>query len=122
MEEKKADHPQIEDVMTDTRVPDLDLAAEACITPKPNDPCTFVIFGATGDLNARKLMPALFDLHRKSGLPEQFKIVGCGRTGSFFSFDGMELDPDRGLHERAGNQERPSVRYRRRRCPDSRAR
>jgi len=80
MEGKKADHPQIEDVMTDTRVPDLDLAAEACITPKPNDPCTFVIFGATGDLNARKLMPALFDLHQKSGLPERFKIVGCGRT------------------------------------------
>jgi glucose-6-phosphate 1-dehydrogenase len=80
MEEKRADNQQIEEVMADTRVPDLDIAAEACITPKPNDPCTIVIFGATGDLTARKLMPALFDLFQNSGLPKQFKIVGCGRT------------------------------------------
>ena len=47
---------------------------------KCTEPCSIVIFGATGDLTARKLMPALFDLHRNGGLPERFSIVGCGRS------------------------------------------
>ena len=80
MEENNKDHPQIENVIADVSAPDLGLSAEACITPKPNDPCTIVILGATGDLTARKLMPALFDLYQNSGLPKQFKIVGCGRS------------------------------------------
>lgn len=68
-------------VMADVSAPDLGLEAEACLTSKPNDPCTIVIIGATGDLTARKLMPALFDLYQNNGLPRPFKIVGCGRTG-----------------------------------------
>ncbi len=47
---------------------------------KCTEPCSVVIFGATGDLTARKLMPALFDLYRNGGMPEPFSIVGCGRT------------------------------------------
>ena len=43
------------------------------------DPCTIVIFGATGDLAARKLLPALYGLWRGQYLPEQFAIVGVGR-------------------------------------------
>ncbi|MCH7597566.1 glucose-6-phosphate dehydrogenase [Patescibacteria group bacterium] len=42
-------------------------------------PTTIVIFGATGDLNRKKLMPALFDLYTKSLLPKQFRIVGFSR-------------------------------------------
>ncbi|OHA51971.1 MAG: glucose-6-phosphate dehydrogenase [Candidatus Terrybacteria bacterium RIFCSPLOWO2_01_FULL_48_14] len=42
-------------------------------------PTIFVIFGATGDLSRRKLMPALFDLYDKGFLPEEFKIVGFSR-------------------------------------------
>ncbi len=44
------------------------------------DPCAVVIMGATGDLTARKLIPALFDLYEKDKLPPAFSIVGCGRT------------------------------------------
>ena len=44
------------------------------------DPCLIVIFGATGDLTARKLIPALFDLFTDGNLPEPCAIVGCGRT------------------------------------------
>ena len=80
MEENNKDNPQMENVMADVSAPDLGLSAEACVSPKPNDPCTVVIMGATGDLTARKLMPALFDLYQNSGLPKQFKIIGCGRT------------------------------------------
>jgi glucose-6-phosphate 1-dehydrogenase len=42
-------------------------------------PTILVIFGATGDLSQRKLIPALFDLHLKGALPECLKIVGFSR-------------------------------------------
>lgn len=44
------------------------------------DPCVMVIFGASGDLTKRKLIPAIFDLARQGLLPSGFTIVGVGRT------------------------------------------
>ena len=41
---------------------------------------TIVIFGASGDLTSRKLIPALYELHRKKRLPENTRIVGFSRT------------------------------------------
>jgi len=43
------------------------------------DPCVVVIFGATGDLTKRKLMPSLFDLCRL-GCLDQVRILGVGRN------------------------------------------
>ena len=43
------------------------------------DPCVMVIFGVTGDLTARKLMPSLYDLAVGHPLPEGFSIVGVSR-------------------------------------------
>jgi glucose-6-phosphate 1-dehydrogenase len=40
---------------------------------------TLVIFGATGDLTARKLAPSLYRLDRKGRLPAELRIVGSGR-------------------------------------------
>jgi len=40
---------------------------------------TIVIFGASGDLTRRKLMPALYENFRKKRLPENFRIVGYAR-------------------------------------------
>jgi glucose-6-phosphate 1-dehydrogenase len=60
--------------------PDLGIDPEECLAPERSDPCSIVIFGATGDLTARKLIPALFDLYVNNGLPDPFVIVGCGRT------------------------------------------
>lgn len=54
--------------------------AGACAIEAVNDPCVMVIFGATGDLTSRKLMPALFTLFRNKALPRSWAIVGCGRT------------------------------------------
>jgi glucose-6-phosphate 1-dehydrogenase len=45
-----------------------------------SQPTIFVIFGGTGDLNARKLAPALYNLYLEHWLPEQFAIIGTGRT------------------------------------------
>ncbi|MCH9626463.1 MAG: Glucose-6-phosphate 1-dehydrogenase 2 [Chlamydiales bacterium] len=43
------------------------------------DPCIVVIFGATGDLTARKLFPALYNLAREGQLPNHFACVGFAR-------------------------------------------
>ncbi|MFW5799161.1 MAG: glucose-6-phosphate dehydrogenase [Planctomycetota bacterium] len=48
--------------------------------PRAVDPCSLVIFGASGDLTRRKLVPALHALHKAGRLPEGFRIVGAGRT------------------------------------------
>lgn len=45
-----------------------------------NLPTSIVIFGASGDLTQRKLVPSLFNLYRKGRLPKQFRIVGYGNT------------------------------------------
>jgi glucose-6-phosphate 1-dehydrogenase len=45
-----------------------------------NDITTIVIFGASGDLTRRKLIPALFDLHIKGRLPEEWRIIGVARS------------------------------------------
>ena len=47
------------------------------VSPIPN---TVVIFGASGDLAHRKLLPALFNLYRKKLFHEDSLIVGCART------------------------------------------
>src|ERR1700676_939351 len=46
----------------------------------PNDPCAVVMFGASGDLAKRKLLPALFDLAWHSCLAPRFRVLGFART------------------------------------------
>src|SRR5262245_48686347 len=45
----------------------------------PLNPTIFVIFGITGDLAARKLIPALLNLYSKKLLPQRFSIIGFSR-------------------------------------------
>ena len=44
------------------------------------DPCSLVIFGASGDLAHRKLLPALYALAYRHLLPDRFAILGVART------------------------------------------
>ena len=44
------------------------------------EPCVIVIFGASGDLTHRKLIPSLYDLERQGVLPRGTVIVGVSRT------------------------------------------
>src|SRR5437868_5334498 len=46
---------------------------------RTSDPCVMVIFGATGDLMKRKLLPALYNLAKDDFLPHTFAIIGVGR-------------------------------------------
>ena len=39
-----------------------------------------VIFGASGDLTKRKLIPALFELYKQNSLPEKFAVLGASRS------------------------------------------
>jgi len=47
---------------------------------KAPEPCALVIFGASGDLTQRKLIPALYYLARERRLAAGFSVVGCART------------------------------------------
>ncbi len=49
-------------------------------TGRPGDPCTMVIFGATGDLTRRKLIPALYNLAKENLLSREFAIIGVARN------------------------------------------
>jgi glucose-6-phosphate 1-dehydrogenase len=69
-------------------------------------PYTIVIFGASGDLTSRKLVPALYQLFRKKRLPPDVKILGISRTEfsddewrgklaeSTAQFAGKNFEPD----------------------------
>jgi glucose-6-phosphate 1-dehydrogenase len=48
--------------------------------PRVPEPGIIVIFGASGDLTARKLVPALYDLAAQRRLPMEFAVVGISRT------------------------------------------
>ena len=47
---------------------------------KQIEPHILVIFGASGDLTKRKLIPALYELHTQQMLPEKFGVLGVSRT------------------------------------------
>ena len=48
--------------------------------PRVPEPGVMVIFGASGDLTRRKLIPALYDLAAQRRLPMEFAVVGVSRT------------------------------------------
>lgn len=68
-----------------------------CLEVSPA-PCVIVLFGGTGDLARRKLIPSLFQLHTRDLLHATSRIVGCGRThhddASFRDHVANALPPD----------------------------
>jgi glucose-6-phosphate 1-dehydrogenase len=64
-------------------------------TAAPADPCCFVIFGASGDLVHRLLVPALYNLAAGDLLPEAFSIIGVAR--SEMSDEAFRTDMAKGL-------------------------
>src|SRR5271157_910272 len=59
---------------------DLKVPPQACVVDRPVDPCSIVIFGATGDLTKRKLAPSLYNLYLSEALPESFVVLGVARS------------------------------------------
>jgi len=61
------------------------------------EPCSFVVFGATGDLTHRLVIPALYNLAAADLLPEKFCVVGIARKG--MSNDDMRESLLKGLRQ-----------------------
>jgi len=66
---------------------------------KKPDPCSFVIFGATGDLTHRLVMPSLYNLEATDLLPDKFCVVGVARKGT--SSDDLRDSLMKGLRQYA---------------------
>src|SRR5580700_2304499 len=91
------------------------------------DPCVMVIFGASGDLTRRKLIPALYNLARAQLLSREFAVVGLARspmstedyrkrvTEDMKQFATGEVDPDlwewfvRRMHYLSGSFDDPAT-------------
>jgi glucose-6-phosphate 1-dehydrogenase len=67
-------------VAVNTSIP-LDEAATGNISAerKAVEPCSIVIFGASGDLTARKLIPAFYHLCKDNQMPDSFRVIGFAR-------------------------------------------
>lgn len=55
------------------------MANNFCDAKNPQRACRIIIFGITGDLAARRLLPSLFHLHVQQHLPKNFECWGCSR-------------------------------------------
>src|SRR3954471_6338946 len=69
------------------------------LAQKKPDPCSFIIFGVTGDLTHRLVVPALYNLAAADLLPEKFCIVGVARKG--MTSDQLRDSLTKGLHQYA---------------------
>jgi glucose-6-phosphate 1-dehydrogenase len=69
------------------------------------EPCTVVIFGATGDLTHRKLVPALYNLQRERLLPPGFSVIGAARREWSDDYFRQGLRDDTKTFSRSGLQE-----------------
>ena len=65
--------PMVEELKTDLAAAGLEANRKA------DEPCTIVIFGASGDLTSRKLIPALYHLYLDGQMPDAFRVVGFAR-------------------------------------------
>src|SRR5260370_5288471 len=72
------------------------MAQSTPLLPQPN---LLVIFGGDGDLSWRKLLPAVYNLHRDGALPSHFAVVCFGLASTE---DGLSAtDPDEYIRRRA---------------------
>jgi len=71
------------------------------------DPCTMVIFGATGNLAEAKLFPALYHLERTGLLPEDMRIVCNGRSD--YDREGWLNHLADGIDKQARDERQPQI-------------
>ena len=76
-------------------------------------PTTLVIFGATGDLAARKLLPAIYNLGLGGLLPERFQVIGIGRSAGDPEEFRRAAREAIAAHSRTGIEGMPGTRSRR---------
>ena len=72
------------------------------------DPCVLVIFGASGDLTRRKLLPTIYNLAEDALLPQEFTILGVARPPIDESAFRAEMRRAGATTPRANRSKRPS--------------
>ncbi|SFS06528.1 glucose-6-phosphate 1-dehydrogenase [Granulicella pectinivorans] len=72
--------------MTNTEIHVTPCAEPTTGSERKPDPCVVVIFGASGDLTKRKLLPALYHLEQGGLLPSEIAVVGVARRSLESSF------------------------------------
>ncbi|HCN27860.1 MAG TPA: glucose-6-phosphate dehydrogenase, partial [Verrucomicrobiales bacterium] len=87
-------------------MPDLENPFEETLLRRNRaEPCTVVIFGATGDLTHRKLIPALYNIAACGDLPPQFKVVGFARRDKTDELFRSELEAGNRKNSRQGHND-----------------
>ena len=87
-------------------MPDLENPfQETLLSRHRAEPCTVVIFGATGDLTNRKLIPALYNIAAEGDLPPQFKVVGFARREKTDEVFRTELEAGNRKNSRQGHSD-----------------
>jgi len=74
-----------------------DVSSNRISSQKKPDPCSFVIFGVTGDLTHRLVIPSLYNLAATDLLPDKFCVVGIARKGT--SGDALRDSLMKGLRQ-----------------------
>jgi glucose-6-phosphate 1-dehydrogenase len=87
--------------MIETATPTNPLRAGLRMQRTP-EPCAVVIFGATGDLTHRKLVPALYNLQRERLLPPGFNAIGFARRDWTDEYFRESLEKDGRQYSRSG--------------------
>ena len=82
-------------------------ARRGCSLRRTPDPCALVIFGASGDLTHKKLMPALYALMLRRLLPARFAIVGVARSEG--DDDSFRADMEQAVQKHARDEFRQDV-------------
>ncbi len=77
--------------------PETNPFSEGLPDRRPIEPCIIVLFGATGDLTRRKLIPAFYHLAREGNLPAKMAIVGFARRDK--SDDDFRRDLAEGIRQ-----------------------
>jgi glucose-6-phosphate 1-dehydrogenase len=83
---------------------------QAPVRQRPAPPCCIVIFGASGDLTHRKLIPALFDLFQAGLLSRNFAVVGFSRSG--LSDDDFRRSARQGVEQHGSRKQIPEREWR----------
>lgn len=69
-----------------------------------------IIFGASGDLTARKLIPALYNLYKNKHIPENFVVLGASRSAmTDAAFRKKVVQDSKYLEEKIGNEDKSFI-------------
>ena len=71
------------------------MSEDNVMTPQVSDPCVMVLFGASGDLTKRKLIPALYNLAKGGALSKDFAVIGVARSHLALKREPRDPSPTR---------------------------